>query len=174
MEVLHAARFDTPLGEMRSVSSSRGLVYVELPNASGRGFNGWSGSNAPGARVLDGYAPNRGAISQVRDFLAGKRDSFDLSLDLRGTDFQLEVYEQVSKIPYGETASYRSIAEGVGRPRAVRAVGAANGVNPLPLIVPCHRVVASNGRLQGYAGGLDMKARLLALEGGRPREGWLL
>jgi len=174
MEVLHAAEFETPVGRMRAVSSSRGLVYVELPNASGRGLGGWLSRHAPGAKVLDGYSPNRAAISQVQDYLEGKRDHFDLSVDMRGTSFQVAVFQEVEKIPYGETVTYSDIASRMQRPKAVRAVGAANGANPLPLVIPCHRVVGASGRLQGYAGGLDLKARLLALESGRPRDGWLL
>ncbi len=77
-------------------------------------------------------------------------------------------------MPFGDTASYTDIATRIGKPKAVRAVGAANAANPLPLVIPCHRIVGATGKLQGYAGGLDMKARLLALESGTPREGWLL
>jgi O-6-methylguanine DNA methyltransferase len=174
MEVFHTADIETALGRLRVASSPRGLCYIELPGASGRGLAGWMASQAPRAGLLEGYAPNRAAATQICEFLEGKRDEFELSLDLRGTPFQLATYERVAKIPYGETCSYGEIAKEIGRPKAVRAVGAANGANPLPLVIPCHRVVASNGRLQGYAGGLEMKARLLALESGRPREGWLL
>ena len=99
---------------------------------------------------------------------------FDLDLDLRATPFQLSVYQILGKIPYGEAISYTEVARRLGRPSAVRAVGAANGSNPLPLIVPCHRVVAADGQLQGYAGGVDLKARLLAMESAtRPAVGQL-
>ena len=148
--------------------------YVELPNASGRGLAGWMKSHAPGAKLIEGWAPNRASAQQLIEFTEGKRRAFDVAIDLRGTPFQLEVYEAVARIPFGEKATYTEIAERVGRPRANRAVGAANSVNPLPLVVPCHRVVAASGKLQGYAGGLAMKARLLALETAAPREGWLL
>lgn len=131
-------------------------------------------SHAPGAKLIEGWAPNRTCAQQLIEFTEGKRRAFDVSIDLRGTPFQLEVYEAVSRIPFGEKATYTEIAQRVGRPRANRAVGAANSVNPLPLVVPCHRVVAASGKLQGYAGGLAMKARLLALETAAPREGWLL
>ena len=165
MEVLHAAEFETPMGSMRCVSSAIGLVYVELPSASGRGLHGWMATHAPGAQVLDGFAPNRKAVKQLTEYFDGKRESFELSLDMRATAFQLQVYDAVAAIPYGATRSYAQVAEQIGRPSAVRAVGAANGANPIPIIVPCHRVIASGGKLQGYAGGLDMKARLLAMEG---------
>jgi O-6-methylguanine DNA methyltransferase len=174
MEVLHYADVDTELGLLRVVSSARGLVYVELPKASGRGLAGWMKSNAPGAKLLEGYAPNRAAAKQLGEFAEGKRRSFELSLDLRGTPFQIAVYDEVSRVPFGQTATYAEIAERIGRPRATRAVGAANAANPLPLVIPCHRIVGASGKLTGYAGGVELKARLLALESDVPREGWLL
>ena len=174
MEFLHFADVETALGRLRLVSSSGGLVYIELPNASGRGIAGWIKTNAPGAKLCEGYAPNRAAAGQLIEFSDGKRQTFDLELDLRGTDFQLAVYEEVARVPFGETASYAEIGARIGRPKAQRAVGAANGANPLPLVIPCHRIVGAGGKLQGYAGGLELKARLLALESGSPRDGWLL
>ena len=93
---------------------------------------------------------------------------FEIDLDLRATPFQKAVYKHVAKIGYGETLSYSDIAEAMGNPKAVRAVGAANGANPIPLVIPCHRVIARGGALQGYAGGLDLKARLLAMEQALP------
>ena len=174
MEILHGAELETPLGHLRVVSSARGLVYVDLPNANGRGLAGWMKVHAPDARLIEGWAPNRAAAQQLLEFTRGKRRTFDLSLDLRGTPFQESVYRAVAEIPFGEKATYSQIAERIGNPKANRAVGAANSVNPLPLVIPCHRVVGSSGKLQGYAGGLTMKARLLALEAAAPREGWLL
>jgi len=174
MEILHYADIETAFGRLRTVSSSRGLVYVELPNASGRGLAGWMTSNAPGSKLLEGYAPNRAAAMQLIDFAEGKRKRFEISLDLRGTAFQLAVYDEVARVGFGQTATYSEIANRIDRPKAVRAVGAANGANPLPLVIPCHRIVGASGKLQGYAGGLEMKAKLLALESGVPREGWLL
>jgi len=161
---IHTARFESPLGELLVATSARGLCYVGLPRASGRGLSGWHKRHAPESRVTKGYEPNREAIKQLNDFLDGKRQAFDLPLDLRATPFQLEVYEIVRAIPYGESLAYADVAERIGRPAAVRAVGAANGANPIPLVIPCHRVVAKSGQLQGYAGGLDMKAKLLAME----------
>jgi O-6-methylguanine DNA methyltransferase len=174
MEVLHSAEFDSPIGRIRVFSSARGLAYLELPLASGRGLRGWLSRHSPGATVLEGYAPNRAAVSQLIDFLDGKRRTFDLVLDLRATLFQKAVLEQVSAIGYGETSTYSAIAKAMGRPTATRAVGAANGANPLSLIIPCHRVIGANGKLQGYGGGIDTKARLLAMERQGPAEGWLL
>ena len=170
MEILHYADIDTELGRLRAVSSSRGLVYVELPNASGRGLAGWMETHASGAKLLEGYAPNRAAGRQLTEFAEGKRKTFDLSLDLRGTAFQIAVYDEVARIPFGETASYSEIAERIGRPKAVRAVGAANGRNPLPIVVPCHRVIGSTGDLTGFGGGLDTKEALLRHEAEHTRD----
>ncbi len=102
---------------------------------------------------------------QLRAYLEGELREFTLALDLRGTAFQTRVWEAVAKIPYGTTRSYGAIAELIGRPSEARAVGAANGANPVPIVVPCHRVIGSNGGLTGYGGGIDLKWRLLELEG---------
>jgi methylated-DNA-[protein]-cysteine S-methyltransferase len=108
-----------------------------------------------------------GAERQLREYFAGERKTFALTLDVAGTAFQQEVWAALRTIPFGETRSYAQIARQIGRPAAVRAVGAANGRNPVSIISPCHRVIGSTGRLTGFAGGLDVKARLLALEGAR-------
>lgn len=101
---------------------------------------------------------------QVMEYLQGKRTSFDFPYELRGTDFQKKVWNELCKIPYGETRTYKDIACAVGNPKASRAVGMVNNKNPITIVVPCHRVVGSNGKLVGYAGGLDMKEKLLILE----------
>jgi O-6-methylguanine DNA methyltransferase len=166
VEILHSASFETPVGTMLAVSSSRGLAYLELPHASGRGLGGFL--RRIGARATEGWAPNRVAIEQVCEYLAGKRRDFDLHLDVRGTEFQRTVWDELCRIPFGVTRSYAEVAREIGRPTAVRAVGTANGANPLPLVVPCHRVVATGGKLGGYGGGLDLKRRLLAMERADP------
>jgi methylated-DNA-[protein]-cysteine S-methyltransferase len=106
------------------------------------------------------------AARQLRAYFAGELRDFDLPLDLRGTDFQLQVWHQLQKIPYGETRSYAEVARVIERPKAVRAVGAANGANPISIVVPCHRVIGSSGKLVGYGGGLPLKKKLLGLESG--------
>jgi methylated-DNA-[protein]-cysteine S-methyltransferase len=105
------------------------------------------------------------ATEELHAYFAGKLRLFQVPLDMQGTDFQLSVWNELVKIPYGETRSYAQIAEAVRRPKAVRAVGAANGSNPVAIIVPCHRVIGSGGKLTGYGGGLPLKKRLLELEG---------
>lgn len=104
------------------------------------------------------------AAKELNDYLEGKRKSFTVPLSLKGTDFQKSVWQKLTEIPYGETKSYKEIAESVGSPKAFRAVGMCNNKNPIPFIIPCHRVVGTNGSLTGYALGLDMKERLLQLE----------
>ena len=105
------------------------------------------------------------AATQIQEYFAGKRREFDLPLDPKGTDFQLTVWKALQTVPYGETRTYAQIAEAIGKPHAYRAVGMANNKNPIPILIPCHRVIGANGTLTGYAGGLEIKRKLLALEG---------
>ena len=105
------------------------------------------------------------AIAQLRAYFAGRLREFQLPLDLAGTEFQVLVWRELLTIPYGETRSYSAVAQAIGRPAAVRAVGAANGANPIPIVVPCHRVIGADRKLVGYGGGLPLKKRLLELEG---------
>ena len=105
------------------------------------------------------------SLRQLRAYFSGELREFSLPLDPRGSEFQKRVWRQLQTIPFGEVRSYAQIAEAIGSPRAVRAVGAANGANPLAIVVPCHRVIGSSGRLVGYGGGLPLKKRLLDLEG---------
>ena len=104
------------------------------------------------------------ATRQLREYFAGERKTFSLTLSPQGTDFQKAVWSALRKIPYGETISYKQLAERIGKPKAVRAVGAANGANPIPIIIPCHRVIGHDGSLTGFGGGLPLKKRLLELE----------
>ncbi|MBV9742547.1 MAG: methylated-DNA--[protein]-cysteine S-methyltransferase [Acidobacteriia bacterium] len=106
------------------------------------------------------------AAAQLRAYFCGTLREFDLPLEMEGTDFQVRVWNLLLEIPYGETRSYREVAVALGRPQAVRAVGAANGSNPLPIVVPCHRVIGADGRLTGYGGGLRLKKTLLEMEKG--------
>jgi methylated-DNA-[protein]-cysteine S-methyltransferase len=125
-----------------------------------------------GREIPQGYSKNetpliQKAAAQVEEYLAGKRKKFSLPLAMQGTDFQMAVWKALQDIPYGETRSYGAIAAAIGRPKAVRAVGLANNRNPVSIIVPCHRVIGSNGKLTGYGGGLPLKQYLLDLEQGK-------
>jgi len=173
-EIVFTAEVDSPIGKLRLASTDAGLAWLGLPRAGGRGFAGWLARNAPGARREAAFAPNRDAIRQLGEYLGGKRTAFELALDLRGTDFQRAVWSALLRIPYGETRSYGEIAREIGRPHAVRAVGTANGSNPVALVVPCHRVIAAQGKLGGYGGGVDLKRRLLAMEQSVRHQGALL
>lgn len=112
--------------------------------------------------------PFRDAIAQLAAYFAGRLTRFDLALAPEGTPFQREVWSALTEIPYGETVSYSELARRIGRPAATRAVGAANGKNPLPIVVPCHRVIGADGSLTGFGGGISIKRRLLDLEAGAP------
>ncbi len=139
---------------LRLVASDSGLRTIE--------FEPWR--RLQGCRR--GTHPVAGeAVRQLRAYFAGQLRCFDLPLDMQGTEFQLRVWRELEAIPFGETRSYSQIATAIGAPRAVRAVGAANGANPIPIVVPCHRVIGAAGSLVGYGGGLPLKKRLLELEG---------
>jgi O-6-methylguanine DNA methyltransferase len=172
-EIIHTAEFESRLGLIRVASSPQGLAYVGLPFINGRGFSGWLERHTEDTVVREDYAANLHVIRQLSEYIDGKRKDFELELDLRATDFQARIYDVTREIPFGETCSYGEIAKRASCPKAVRAVGAALGANPIPLVIPCHRVISSGGRLQGYAGGLEVKARLLAGESAGPRAGQL-
>jgi len=165
-ESIHVCRFETVMGVMTLAASSRGVVACTLPDRDGGEelVRAFLERKAPGAEMTEGVGPGAAAVEAAKSFLAGKRTDLDLPLDMRGTPFQLQCWSVLREIPYGSTISYKRLAERVGRPTAFRACGAANGANPLPLFVPCHRVVASDGSLQGFGGGLPLKRRLLELE----------
>lgn len=140
--------------------------------ASEKGLQGvlWEKQNAPLVKSLNSQAQEiqilSQAKSQLEEYLSGKRKAFELPFDVEGTPFQKQVWKELSKIPYGKTVSYRELAQRIKREKAVRAVGTANGKNPLCIIVPCHRVIAADGSLGGYSGGLKLKQKLLELERG--------
>jgi methylated-DNA-[protein]-cysteine S-methyltransferase len=143
---------DTPIGQIVLESDGDVLIGLRLPNAEGHGRRD---EESPALKE---------AATQLEEYFAGERAEFDLRMELDGTPFQREVWSELSRIPYGETISYGELARRVGRPKGPRAVGQANGRNPIAIIVPCHRVLASNG-IGGYGGGLTVKRALLALEG---------
>lgn len=145
----------------RILSSNKGVRLIDL---SARTFPDLA--ERLGVRILPDDIPNEGAIEQLHEYLRGERRGFDLSLDLRGTPFQLDVWKATRAVPYGETRSYGEIASSIGSPRAARAVGQALGANPIPIVIPCHRIIGSSGNLRGFGGGLPLKERLLALERG--------
>jgi len=149
----------TPVGRLKLVAGDRGLAAIL-----------WEKEDPKHAGLIpladdENHPVLLEAERQLGDYFAGKLETFSIPLDPVGTAFQKEVWDALATIPFGETRSYAQIARQIGRPKAVRAVGAANGKNPLPIVVPCHRVIGSNGKLTGFAGGLEMKASLLEIEG---------
>lgn len=152
---LYQRTVDSPIGELRLIATDRDLVAVLWPDdPDGRvrfADELIDGSN----HILDA------AAAQLDEYFAGERRCFDLPLDLRGTAFQKQVWQALTEIPFGETSTYGKQAAAIGRPRSVRAVGSANGRNPLSIVLPCHRVVGADGSLAGFAGGLGTKRWLL-------------
>jgi methylated-DNA-[protein]-cysteine S-methyltransferase len=152
---------DSPVGKLKLVASDKDLVAIVWENDKPR--------RVPLSELI---ANEQHPIlieteRQLGEYFAGKRKAFSVALDMRGTRFQKDVWESLLAIPFGQTRSYGQLAKQLGNPRATRAVGAANGRNPLSIIVPCHRVIGSTGKLTGFAGGLETKAHLLSLEGAR-------
>ncbi len=170
METLHTTNVNSAIGPLFLAASSEGLVALEFdarlpgqqsirPNPRHLRKENKSRSFEEAPRLLQPY------VNELEEYFAGKRRQFTFPLDLRGTDFQRACWRALLAIPYGETRTYADIARAVGKPNAFRAVGMANNRNPIAIVVPCHRVIASNGTLCGYGGGLDVKRKLLELEG---------
>ena len=148
----------SPVGKLKLVASDKGLVAILWENDKPHRVRLSPASEDKNHPVL------LEAERQLDNYFAGKRNPFSLKLDFHGTDFQKRVWQALLTIPFGETRSYAEIARQIKKPKAVRAVGAAIGRNPVSIVTPCHRVIGSSGKLTGFAGGLDVKARLLALE----------
>ena len=173
MEIFHSTVVTSPVGTLFLAASDRGLVALEFDTRL-------AGQQTirPNPRDLraerqkviavhfeESEAAMRAYVRELEEYFAGERRQFSFPLDLRGTNFQLACWRALLAIPYGETRTYGDIARAVGRPQGFRAVGMANNRNPVAIVVPCHRVIASDGTLCGYGGGLDVKRKLLELEG---------
>ena len=148
----------SPVGALKLVASDQGLAAIL-----------WENDDPRRVRLGPLEADDRHPVlleteRQLREYFAGRLERFSLPLDFAGTEFQKAVWEALLSIPFGETRSYGAIARQIGRPKAVRAVGAANGKNPISIVTPCHRVIGAGGQLTGFAGGLEIKATLLGLE----------
>ncbi len=154
--MMYYCYLDTPIGDLLLAGDEQTLSLVGFPKGKMR--------RDPDPDWIYNEKPLEAVREQLHEYFAGERKDFDLPLSLSGTEFQVQVLEELQRIPYGETTSYGDIAKRIGRPKAVRAVGAANGRNPIPIIVPCHRVIGSGGDLTGFGGGLDTKEALLRLE----------
>lgn len=170
MEILHSTTVSSPVGPLFLAASDRGLVALEFdarlpgqqtirPNPRDLRQENDRVRFEQSNRAMSAY------VRELEEYFAAKRREFSFPLDMRGTDFQLACWRALVAIPYGETRTYADIARAVDRPKGFRAVGMANNRNPLAIVVPCHRVIASDGTLCGYGGGLDIKRKLLELEG---------
>lgn len=157
METLHYSRFNSMAGPLALAVSERGLVLLEFDRGS-------FPPNKFHANWVESAAATMPYIKELQEYFSGERRDFSFPLDMRGTPFQLKCWRALLEIPYGETRTYADIARAVGRPKGFRAVGLANNRNPIAIVVPCHRVIASDGTLCGYGGGLDLKRKLLDLE----------
>ncbi|MDT8066931.1 MAG: methylated-DNA--[protein]-cysteine S-methyltransferase [Terriglobia bacterium] len=160
MLALYYSRMESPIGPLVIGVSQEGLALIE-----------WDRGEFPESRLArmaewqESEERTMAAKRQLREYFAGKRQVFDVKVDLHGTEFQKKCWRALLNIPYGQTRTYAQIAKSVGKPRGFRAVGMANHDNPVPIVVPCHRVLASDGTLGGYGGGLEVKRKLLELEG---------
>lgn len=158
--------FDSPCGPLICVVNEAGAV-VRIEFVKGREAQRITEKmKAAGIEIVEDADRTAEARRQLAQYFAGERREFDLPLAPEGTPFERAVWKELEKIPFGETRTYGEIAETLGRPGAARAVGRANGANPIPIVVPCHRVIGADGSLTGFGGGLDVKSRLLELEGG--------
>lgn len=162
---LYYATTDSPFGPLTLVATPVGLCRVGLPGERRASLEAWVARWVGSGPLEENPAALSEAMAQLREYFSRIRREFDLPLDLRGTPFQCRVWEELRRIPYGQSVSYGELARRVGRPGAARAVGQAVGANPIPIIVPCHRVVGADSSLVGYGGGLEIKAALLRLEG---------
>ena len=167
MTTLRYTHFDTELGPVLVAATEQGICLLQIPSFA----PDLALQTLARARGVDKTVLDRSGLREVeedlRRHLSGEPVAWTCPLDVRGTDFQRRVWDVVRAIPYGETRSYAAVARSIGNPRSVRAVGAANGANPLQIIIPCHRVVGTNGALVGYGGGLETKRRLLEIEASR-------
>ncbi|MCF7903076.1 MAG: methylated-DNA--[protein]-cysteine S-methyltransferase [Candidatus Marinimicrobia bacterium] len=154
-------KLDTPVGAMFVASHAGGLCGLQFGQNAESFLQNYLRQTYPDAQVQRDDAANQQIVKQLQEYFSGNRRDFDLKLSPAGTPFQQKVWQFLTTIPFGKTVSYADVAAGVGNPKASRAVGGANGKNPIAVIIPCHRVIAADGTLGGYAGGLQYKRTLL-------------
>ncbi len=156
---------ETPIGRLLMAKTGRGVCKISLPSEHDSSFFHWLKDRFPEEEIVEDSDSLSNEIHQLQQYFDGKQSEFTFSLDLRTTPFRNKALQKVAKIPFGKTASYKDIAVQINNEKAVRAVGSANGSNPIPIVIPCHRVIAHDGSLGGYGGGLPMKKWLLKHEG---------
>jgi methylated-DNA-[protein]-cysteine S-methyltransferase len=160
---IYVSTLNSPIGTLYLASSDQGVLCIGLSGKEN--FLKELKKQIPGMELKENISKNKLLIKQLKEYFSGARKEFDLPLYMMGTEFHKLVWRQLCQVPFGQTASYKEIAEKIGRPKAMRAVGQANHRNPIPIIIPCHRIIGANGHLVGFGGGLDMKRFLLSHEG---------
>jgi methylated-DNA-[protein]-cysteine S-methyltransferase len=165
MSTLYWSSFQSPLGLILIASSESGVCAVNLPAKTKNSFFDWLRKNFPGYELEESASKNEQIMGELAQYFRGRPVRFRSKLDPRGTEFQRQVWSELRTIPYGSVITYKELAKRVGRPEGYQAVGRANAANPLPIVIPCHRVVGSEGDLVGYGAGIQTKEYLLRLEG---------
>jgi methylated-DNA-[protein]-cysteine S-methyltransferase len=163
--MVYCTSFESKIGLIYVASTEKGVCKVSVPRQTKRDFFRWLRDNFDDSEVADNKSRNREVIDQLTRYFNGKLAKFTMNIDLIGTPFQVRVWKELGKIPYGTTISYKQLAKRLGTSRGFQAVGRANAANPVPIIVPCHRVLGTDGSLVGYASGVKTKEFLLKLEG---------
>jgi methylated-DNA-[protein]-cysteine S-methyltransferase len=163
----YVAEMNSPLGTLTIVTTDKGVCHIHFGELTKcmAALKARLKKQGRNGNVLHCQETLQPICEQLEEYFAGKRTNFTVPLDLCGTEFQKKVWNTLKDIEYGQTKSYKEIAQLIGAPKAVRAIGGANNQNPIPIIIPCHRVIGSNGNMVGYGGGLDKKELLLSLEG---------
>lgn len=155
---------DSSIGRLVIASTDRGLIRIMLPGEKNSDSIARLQEAYTSEALVEDCDKNKNAVKQLREYFEGTRTVFTLALELRGTEFQKSVWRTVARVPYGQTKSYGDIAREIAKPKACRAVGAANGANPIPIVIPCHRIIGSDGSMTGFGGGIPLKEKLLRME----------
>jgi methylated-DNA-[protein]-cysteine S-methyltransferase len=163
--MVYCTSFDSKIGLIYVASTDRGVCKISVPRQTKKDFLRWLNENFDDSEVVDNKSRNKEIIEQLGRYFNGRLAKFTCPVDMHGTPFQTRVWKELVKIPYGTTISYKQLAKRVGATKGYQAIGRANAVNPIPIVVPCHRVIGTNGSLVGYTSGIKTKEFLLKLEG---------
>lgn len=163
--MVYCTSFDSKIGLIYVASTDKGVCKVSVPRETKKDFIKWLRENFDDSDVVDNKSRNRDVIDQLTRYFNGRLAKFSVSTDLHGTPFQVRVWKELQRIPYGSTISYKQLAKRLGTSKGFQAVGRANAANPIPIIIPCHRVIGTDGSLVGYSSGIKTKEFLLKLEG---------
>jgi len=163
--MVYCTSFEFKIGLIYVASTDKGVCKISVPRQNRKDFFRWLHDNFDNNDVVDNRARNKDVIDQLTRYFNGKLAKFTLPVDFIGTPFQIRVWKELSKIPYGTTISYKQLAKRLGTSKGFQAIGRANAANPLPIVIPCHRVIGTDGSLVGYSSGIKTKEFLLKLEG---------